>query len=422
MGLHIGPRSAFSLGLNAALRRGGVPRILRRQLVATFCGEPNLAPTLMAAGGSYDTNNLRNGHYVGRSDVYDLMIHDEQIRMNTGGGVEVGSPAATQRMRRALEINGVTYPATYDGGAIYKDCLTGGRIATDVIAGAAATAGSQIITRGSRTVFNATTGVFTPASDFINGINMVGPLSQGFRTIGNAQVNGVGTMNASGSGGGNALWPRMVSGFASIPMAACWVIGDSLTQYLADLNTATAGGFAKRALNNVNGEVIPWMISALDGAKMQNMVPLLAPLTWSYISYVTFVMLCTITNDVAANRTIEQIKADFIAIATKVKTTIGPYGLPVLMVACCCLNRGTFTGAQNVVKNAYNDWILAGADGYCDVAFDGRPYQGDVNTYPNDTIHLGPTNHADVAAPLAETLEPLLDPMWQPDGYVRMAA
>lgn len=374
----------------------------------------------MAAGGSYDTNHLRNGHQVGSSGAYDLMIHDEQIRINSGGGAEVASPAATSTFWRAIEINGVTYPATYDGGAANKDMLSGGRIATDVIPGAIAQANSQIISRGSRRVKNATTGVFTPASDNINGINMVGPLSQGFRTVGGLQVNGVGAMNASGSGGGNALWPRMVSGIPFFPMAAGWIIGDSITQYLADANTAAAGGFAKRALNNVNGQVIPWMISALDAAKMQNMTPALAPLTWAYIQYVTFVMLCSSTNDIAANRTIDQLKADFIAIATKVKTTIGPYGLPVLMVATCCLNRGTFTGAQNVVKNAYNDWILAGADGYCDIAFDGRPYQGDVTTYPNDEIHPGPTNHAAIAAPLSTVLAPLLNPRYRPPGYVSM--
>ncbi|QIG71421.1 SGNH/GDSL hydrolase family protein [Rhizobium phage RHph_TM39] len=396
------------------------PTPTKRQLVASWCATPNLAPSLMASGGSYTANQVRNAHKIGRANIKDLRIQDIQARLTPGSGAEVASPAATSIWRRAIEIGSTTYPATYSG-AISKDLVSGGLIETDNIVGAFALANSQIFTRGTRTVKNATTGVFDPALDNINGVNMVGPSSQGFRTVGGAQVNSVGAMNASGSGGGNAVWPWMITGIPDVPMAACRVIGDSIAQYLNDTNTGTTGGYIKRGLNNINGETFVWQFAAVDANKMQLQTPALAPLQWVNLDLLTCVILQCITNDIAANRTLAAIKADFISIATAVKNTIGPYGLPLLMVAVCCLNRGTFTGAQNTVKNDYNNWILSGADGYCDVAIDMRPYQGDPNSYPSDTIHPGQTDHANMAPYFAAAMAPMLDPYWVPPNYVRLA-
>lgn len=418
---------SLSLGINLAITGqnggGGVvhPAPTQRQLIASFCAEPNLAPTLMAAGGSYTANQIRNGHVIGPANCRDPIIHDIQIRINSGGGAEVSSPAATSIWRRALEQGATTTPATYDAGAISKDMLAGGKIATDIIPvpGNLLAAGSSIFTRATRTVKNAGTGVFDPALDNINGMNMNGPSSQGFRTVGGAQVNGNGAMNASGSGGGNTCWPWMISGIPDVPMAAGRVVGDSIAQYLNDTNTSTTGGYIKRALNNVNGVVMPWMFCALDANKMQNNTPALAPLQWTDIEYLTWLMMQCSTNDVAASRSLVQMQTDFIACSTKTKTTIGPYGLPVLMLASCCLNRGTFTGAMNTVKSDFNTWLLAGAGGYCDGAYDGRPYQGDPAGY-SDNIHPTTTDHINMAGPLATFMTPFLDPYYRPPGYVSM--
>jgi hypothetical protein len=205
-------------------------------------------------------------------------------------------------------------------------------------------------------------------------------------------------------------------------MAACKAIIDSIGQYLYDSNTATSQGMIARALQNVAGEVIPWQKQGVDANKMTLQTPTAAPLQQNGLELLTFVIEQCATNDIAASRSLAQLQADFIAISTVVKNTIGPYGNPVLMVGLACLNRGTFTGAMNTVKNAYNDWLAAGADGYCDVYIDLRPSQGDPATYPNDTIHPGPTNHANMAVDLAAALVPLLDPFWVPLNYVRLAA
>ncbi|WP_210258856.1 hypothetical protein [Rhizobium sp. WYCCWR 11152] len=391
---------------------GGVPAPTQRQLIASFTSVPNLAPITMNSGGSYTVNQMRVGHDVGRANCRNIRIQDVQFRVNPGAGTELSTPVATSTWRRALEIGSTTYVATYDGGAATKDLVAGGLIETDTIPTAVAAANSRIFVRGVRTVVDPTTGQ-------INGVNMNAPASQGFRTVGGNQIAGNGAMNNSGSGGGNVVWPYLITGIPDIPMACGKVVGDSIGQYLNDTNTSTTGGFIKRGLQNVNGEVIPWQFQGVDANKMQLQTPTLAPLQQQGLELLTFVIMQCITNDINANHTLAQVKADFIEIATRVKTTIGPYGLPVLMIGLACLNRGPFTGAQNTVKNDYNNWLGAGADGYCDVYIDLRPYQGDTALY-TDGIHPRSADHIAMATPFAAAMAPMLDPYYRPPGYVSL--
>jgi hypothetical protein len=411
---------SLSLGLAITNQSSGAgvvhPTPTQRQLIASFNGVPNLAVTAMQSGGAYTANQGRVGHDVGRGGVQanSVRVQDVQFLVTPGTGIEASSPAAAGSdsiWRRAIEISTTTYVATYAGSAQSAAMPAGGNIETDDITHPAITAGTRIFTRFVRNLSDPTTG-------FINGINMNGPASQGFRTIGGNQIAANGALNSSGSGGGNAVWPYMLTGIPLIPMAAARVGIDSIGQYKDDTNTSTTQGYIARGLQNVAGEFFPWQKQGIDGQKIANMTPTATPLQQLSLNRVTVYILQAVTNDIAANRTLAQLKADFTAIAQVVKTTVGPYGLPVLMVGLCCLNRGTFTGAQNTVKTDYNDWLIAGADTYCDLAIDLRPYQGDPLTYPNDTVHPGPTDHANMATPFAAAMAPFLDPYYRPPGYV----
>lgn len=381
------------------------------QLVGTSVGVPNLLP--IAMGGSNTSNQYRIGHDIGPANISRMQIMDAQFRIVNGSGVEASSPLADSTNQRRLEIGTKTFQATYDGvGNVSKVLSAGGLIRSDDIVGAYAPAGTRVFTRGYRTVPLVT--------DSVGGVELNGPASQGFRTTGANQIAGNGSLNNSGTDSGPAAWPFLLLGVPDRPMGAVMGKGDSILEYLNDTNTSTTQGFFTRTFNNVGGQFFPWHKQAVNANKLSQQIPANSPLQLQALPYVTVCHIQLGTNDLAANADLPTMKANFIALATAVKNTTGPYGLPVLVVSTTIIRRTTFTGAQNTVKDAYNLWLMSGADGYSDFCVDIIAAAGDPTNY-TDGIHPRSVDHANIAIQFSAAMLPfLVDPLYRPEA--RLAA
>jgi hypothetical protein len=384
----------------------------KRQLITAWSGMQNSAPIGMQSGGAYTLNQGRTRGQIGNANCRDIAFHDMQAYMTPGSGLIVDGPPNGATIRRAIEVGTTTTLGLYGGSSAGVLMSPGGRAVSDIL--------NMTLAAESQPYFRFTRAVPTPASDTLSGFNMNAPGSQGFRTIGGSQLGGNGTMNNSGSGSGPALWPWMVSGIPDVMMSAFRVIGDSIAQYLNDTNTSTTGGYIKRGMASVGGHPAVWQYVVIDGNRQAQMIPSVSPQALLDLEYMSHVIMECITNDIAAGTDFATIQQRFISFATQVKTTLGPYDLPVMMIAMCCLNRSGFTGAMNTIKNQYNDWILAGAiwNGrrYCDYAIDMRPYQGDPALY-SDGTHPRTADHIAMSIPFAEALVPCMNPRWRPIGY-----
>ncbi|QND42943.1 hypothetical protein HB770_20755 [Rhizobium leguminosarum bv. viciae] len=106
------------------------------------------------------------------------------------------------------------------------------------------------------------------------------------------------------------------------------------------------------------------------------------------------------------------IQGYFADIANGARAITGPYGNRLRVHATSIIPRGTFSGAQNTIRTDYNTWLAGGAGGICDKYHDVNAAVSDYNTYPSDTIHPGPTDHANMAAVVAANMVPFLDPYY----------
>lgn len=390
--------------LSSARRRiitSARPRLVpvNYQLVGTSCGVPNLLPVAMGTGNL--NNQYRVGHDIGPANISRMQIMDAQFRITNGSGVEVSSPLADSTNQRRIEVGIKTFQATYDGvGNASKVLSAGGLIRSDDIVGAYAPAGIRVFSRGYRTVPLET--------DTFGGVELNGPASQGFRTAGGNQIASNGALNASGTSSSPAAWPFLLLGIPDRPMGAILGKGDSILEYLNDTNTSTTQGFFTRTFNNVGGQFFPWHKQAVNANKLGVQIPTLAPLQLQAVPFVTLVHIQLGTNDIAASVDLATMKANFIALATAIKSTIGPYGLPVQVITTTIIRRTTFTGAQNTVKDAYNLWLMAGADGYSDFCVDIISAAGDPVNY-TDGIHPRSVDHGNIAVQFSAAMIPFLN-------------
>lgn len=389
--------------LNQGVQAGGIiyPAPSQIQLVASHTGVPSGTTQKTA---SYVTNQGRNGHDVGNANISNVQIWDGQFRITSGSGAEVASPAADCTWQRSFEVGAVTTRATYDSGSNTKVISAGGLITSDVLPGVSLTKNTRYFTRLYRTVPND--------ADSFSTITMNGPASQGFRTSATSQLMGNGSMNTSGTGGGPAIWPFLITGIPDVPMSACIVIGDSIATYLNDTNTSTTGGFLSRAFANVGGFVYPMHKQTINGNSLGNQQSGNAPLQRQLWPYVTDILVQLGTNDIAGGASPATIQGHFSDIANAARAMTGPYGKRLRIHATSIIPRGTFSGAQNTIRNDYNSWLAAGAGGLCDKYHDVNAAAGDYTTYPSDQIHPGPTEHAAMAAVVAANMLPFLNPYY----------
>jgi lysophospholipase L1-like esterase len=195
---------------------------------------------------------------------------------------------------------------------------------------------------------------------------------------------------------------------------AC-VIGvlDSIGYFKDDANTSSTQGFFARAMRSVNGHCFPWHKQGIDANKIQNQMVAVAPVQKLLWPYVTDIFIQLGTNDIAASADLATMKARFADLAAYARSIVGPYGCYLRVHASSIIPRGTLTGAQNTVRNDYNAWLAAKADGLVDKYHDIIEEAGDYNTYPNDTIHPGSTPHANMAAKVASGMVPYVDPRYE---------
>lgn len=380
---------------------GARPRLIptNYQLVGTSCSVPNLLPVALGTGNT--NNQYRVGHDIGPANISRMQIMDAQFRITNGSGVEVSSPAADSTNQRRIEIGTKTLQATYDGvGNVSKVLSAGGLIRSDDIVGAYAPGGTRVFTRGYRTVPLIT--------DTLGGVELNGPASMGFRTGGANQIVGNGALNNSGTDSSPAAWPFLLLGIPDRPMGAIMGKGDSIMEYLNDTNTSTTQGFFTRTFNNVGGQFFPWQKQAVNANKLSQQTPANSPLQLQALPFVTLVHIQLGTNDIAASVDLPTMKANFIALATAIKSTIGPYGLPLQVITTTIIRRTTFTGAMNTVKDAYNLWLMAGADGYSDFCVDIIAAAGDPTNY-TDGIHPRSVDHAAIAVQFSAAMMPFLN-------------
>jgi hypothetical protein len=394
---------SLSLGITNQSSGAGVvhPAPTQIQLVASHTGVPSGTTQKTV---TYVTNQGRNGHDVGNANITNVQIWDGQFRITSGSGAEVASPAADCTWQRSFEVGAVTTRATFDTGSNTKVVSSGGLFSSDVIPGVALTKNTRYYTRFYRTV--------PLDADSFSTITMNGPASQGFRTSATSQLMANGAMNTSGTGGGPAIWPFLITGIPDVPMSACIVVGDSIATYLNDTNTSTTGGFLSRAFANVNGFVFPMHKQTIDGNRLGNQQAANAPNQRLLWPYVTDVLVQCGTNDIAGGASLATIQGYFSDIANGARAITGPYGKRLRVHATSIIPRGTFSGAQNTIRNDYNTWLSTGAGGLCDKYHDVNAAAGDYNTYPSDTIHPGIADHINMAAVVAANMVPFADPYY----------
>ncbi|MBB4437381.1 MULTISPECIES: hypothetical protein [Rhizobium] len=386
--------------------QGGVvrPDPTQLQLVAGDTHFPNGAPVALA--GSNTNGQGRNGHKVGPSKVKNLVIVDAHAMVTPGSGVESNIPANTMTWQRAAEkLSSGNTPvrALYAGGNT-KVSNPGELIFTDPVPGMEWDADTVNYTGFYRTVPLVTDTMSSVTNNSIG--------SAGFRTSGGSQLlrSGGGTLNNSGTTGGPACPPAMVLGIPYVPMACVIMIVDSIGTYKDDTNTSTTQGFMARAMRDVAGHCFPWHKQGIDANKIQNQMVAAAPVQKLLWPYVTDIFIQLGTNDIAASADLATMKARFLDLADYAYNTVGPYGCYLRIHASSIIPRGTLTGAQNTVRNDYNAWLAAGADGRLTKYHDIIAAAGDYNTYPADTIHPGPTQHAAMAAVVAANMVAYVDP------------
>jgi hypothetical protein len=389
--------------------QGGVvrPDPVNLQLVTGDTHFPNGAVVTLA--GTNTNNQGRNGHVVGPSKVKNIIFVDAHALVTPGSGIESNSPVAQCTWQRAAEkLTGINTPvrALYSGGNT-KVSNPGDLIFTDPVAGMEWDADTTNYSGFYRTVPTVTDALSSVTN------NSVG--SAGFRTSGGSQLlrAGGGVLNNSGTSAGPACPPAMVLGIPYVPMAAVIGVLDSIGTYKDDTNTSSTQGFFARAMRSVSGHCFPWHKQGIDANKIQNQMVAVAPVQKLLWQYVTDIFIQLGTNDIAAGADLATMKARFLDLADYAYNTVGPYGCYLRIHASSIIPRGTLTGAQNTVRNDYNAWLAAGADGRLTKYHDIITAAGDYTTYPNDQIHPGPTPHANMAAVVSANMVPYVDPYFE---------
>jgi hypothetical protein len=378
------------------------PKPVNHQLIAGFTGVPN--GSAVQKTSSYAANQGRNGHDIGNANCSRIKIVDVQFKITAGSGVESGAAAATSTWQRSVENGTITTRATWDGGSTTADLVNSGLIISDEI-NITWAKNSRNYTRFYRTVPSDT--------DSFSAMTLNSIASQGFRTVSGNQLMSNGSLNNSGTGSGPAIWPALILGIPDVPMPAICIVGDSIATYLNDTNTSTTQGFLTRAMQNVNGVVFPWHKQTIDANTLGNQQLASAPLQKQLWPYCTDLLIQLGTNDIANSASLATMKTRFTDLASYARGLIGPYGNRLRIHATSIIPRGTYDSARNIVRNDYNAWLAAGADGLIDQYHDINAAAGDFTTYPSDQIHPGVTDHANMAAVVAANMVPYLDPYYK---------
>ncbi|ASS56898.1 SGNH/GDSL hydrolase family protein [Rhizobium leguminosarum] len=389
------------------LSKRGYPAPSQLQLVVGDCYFPNGA--VQVSGTGNPNNQGRNGHRVGPYRASNLVIVDVHAMVTPGSGAEVLLPGNIITWQRAAEkLTAVNTPvrALY-GGQNTKVSNPGDIIFTDPVAGMVWDGDSTNYTGFYRTVPDAASAF---SSVTLNGIG-----SQGFRTTGASQLlrAGGGTLNNSGTTAAPACPPAMVLGLPEFPVGSVIIVVDSIGTYKDDTNTSTTQGFLARAMRSVSGHCFPWHKQGIDANTLNNQEVADAPIQKQLWKYVTDIFIELGTNDIGSGASLATMKARFLDLADYARSTVGPYGCYLRVHASSIIPRGTFASAENTIRNDYNAWLAAGADGRLDKYHDVIAEAGDYLTYPNDEIHPGSTPHINMAAKVAANMAPYVDPYFE---------
>ncbi|MGO8093237.1 SGNH/GDSL hydrolase family protein [Rhizobium leguminosarum] len=376
---------------------------LNYQLAATFTGISNTAVTTV---GSFTRNMGRLGHFTGAAGIRSIKLVDSSWGITSGSGLETNQPSTSQKFTRALERTGGGRSRFMYGTDDFKIAASGDTIFSDALDPSIfIPENTQFWTRLERPDLLST--------DKLNGIDRVGLDDDGCRTNGASQLMAGGVINTAGTTGGPVYWPTMLLAIPDRPLAAVGWRTDSIGNGQGDSNSAGAGGFLPRAFNNVQGKKVPWHRQTVGGTVMSNCLTAVSPKTMALWQYLTDMFFHLGTNDIVFTSDLEVLKSRFVDMAGTAHSITGPYGYRIRVHASSIIPRGPFSGAQNILRVAYNEWLASGASGYCDKYHDLNAAAGDFTTYPDDEIHPSPTAHASMGAVVSNNFIPYLDPLFE---------
>ncbi|WP_416066098.1 hypothetical protein ACK9YZ_07025 [Rhizobium sp. ZK1] len=382
---------------------GGHPAPTNYQIIANATGVANVGGTV-ANTGIY--NHSRQRHKNGKVAVRNIRFVDQLIRITTGTGVEVASPAQALNYDVALEKAASVEALLY--GGVANPLLNPGTTNITDPSTATLAADEEFWSRYIRQVTAGANG-FSQTGNIYND-------QQGFTLTTKRTLLALGAFNASGTVASNAYSPTAILGIPDSPIASLIAVADSIGDNQADNNTAAAGGFINRATLNVDGHVFNWARQTVGGNSMnaQQSLTLLQKALWQYATDILFALA---TNDLAsAGTTLQNLKDRFTVLANYAQSITGPYGKRLRVHASSIIPRGTFDAGQEAIRVAYNAWLAAGADGLCDKYHDtASAVVSAPSTWPSgDQIHPPPAEHANMASVLAANLVPFQDPYYMP--------
>ncbi|MBY3434803.1 SGNH/GDSL hydrolase family protein [Rhizobium laguerreae] len=378
------------------------PSPVNLQLAATFTGLSNQAATTI---GAFTRNMGRLGHWTGSAGIRNIVLVDAGWGITSGSGLETNQPSNDQQFTRALErTGGGRTRFLYDGGVDNKIAHSGDTIFSDALDPSIyITPRTQFWTRLER--------INLISTDKLNGIDRVGLDDDGCRTNGASQLMSSGVINTAGTTGGPTYWPTMLLAIPDRPIAAVGFRTDSIGNGQNDTNSATAGGHLQRAFNNVAGIAVPWHRQTVGGTTMSNCLTAVSPKCMALWQYLTDIFFHLGTNDLAGGSSLAALQSRFVDMAATAHSITGPYGYRLRVHATSIIPRGTFSAGDNVIRNAFNDWLASGASGYCDKYHDVNAAAGDFTTYGADQIHPAATNYLNMASVVSNNFIPYLNPL-----------
>lgn len=401
MSLALGPAS---LALFGALGASSIPT--QPQLVANFTGIPNgafqqmVAPNVRALG--------RSGHTSGQVRANKLQFLDSLVYLSTNG-VEAAS-ATLNTLQRSIEISGVTTRALY-AGLNSIGIASSAQALSDIIGALELPPDTAFFARWEKTLALDTQSLI--------GHALVGPSGQGFRTSGASQLLSTGALNASGTAASPQIWPNAILGVPFSPMSCVCIVGDSIANYREDANTSAGGGALARALNNLDGHVIPWMKQTQNGHGFTNASFANAPLQKDHWKYVTDIFISMGTNSMPASGTVSErlalLQAGWLNLADGARAITGPYGKRLRVHFFDIIKRDSFDATQEGARVAFNAWGAAFADNKADAYYNTDSEVtipvGSDGIHPTSAVHI-----AQAANVVVPGYRPFQSPSYFPRG------
>lgn len=318
-------------------------------------------------------NQVRNGHYIGPSDVSDIQIGVIGFytpQNNNTGDKAIGNSFSYEA---AIEI---TSPAvtrnTYFGENKTVTVSDTSPLILSNPVNVTMAAGTQFYTRQGFILSAAAEKFPAYIRGSVNATNVLSPIST-------SQISATGALTIPG-GGTSANFcrpqPAVILGIPKDPIPAVLVLGDSIAEGTGDAVASARGGsgFIRRGLEMVNGYSMPWHFQAVPGLSLDGSNLSLSPMTRDTWKYCTHAILQLGINNLSGSETLSSMQTKTTALLNELKRTIGPYGKPLHVSVTTMTPRTTssnsFTDAagQTVatsyftsggIRDQYNSWLLS---------------------------------------------------------------